>query len=208
MYNDGQWDIFLGIFILLIRVFNVIITPYGIIAILLEIPVLVLVSYSIKKYLVLPRKGIKINKLTVKFKLIASISLVLLLFLSFGGCGRGNPDEIKGGIEGIYVTLFIIPFISAVVAYFAKFYRYVYYSMFFIVVYGIFELTYFNHGPYVEIGLLIFTIMSLSIISIGIYYLSHFLETHPLPDEDLKKEALSVLNGKKHPSVKEEIDKR
>ncbi|MBN1802347.1 MAG: hypothetical protein JW891_12625, partial [Candidatus Lokiarchaeota archaeon] len=180
---------------------------YKIIIIFIEIILIILFFYSIRKYLVLPRKGIKNNKLNVKCKLLASISMALLLFLLFGGSGRANPDEIKGSIQGIYVTLLIIPSISAVLAYFAKFYRYVYYSIFFIVAYGIFELTYLNYGPYVEIGLLIFTIMSLSIISIGIYYLIQFFKTHPLPDEDLKKDALNVLKGKQRLFINENLEK-
>lgn len=194
IFDDGIWDLFMGLIILSIGLSTFIGTilnlPEGwdtIIPVLILNIIAFLIFYLGKKFITIPRMGFvkfgpkrKVKQLKLKiFLLFMFIVNVILVFLPLTGLIR--IIQIQPLMLTLILGLGVFTFPFCVVAYYLDFTRLYYYA--FLAGIGLFltELLY----PFVGSPLdtfLSFGITGVAIVVIGLYYFIRFIKKYPLSE--------------------------
>ena len=194
IFDDGIWDLFMGLIILSIGLSTFIGTilnlPEGwdtIIPVLILNIIAFLIFYLGKKFITIPRMGFvkfgpkrKVKQLKLKiFLLFMFIVNVILVFLPLTGLIRIN--QIQPLMLTLILGLGVFTFPFCVVAYYLDFTRLYYYA--FLAGIGLFltELLYPIVGSPLD-NFLSFGITGGAIVVIGLYYFIRFIKKYPLSE--------------------------
>lgn len=195
VFNDGLWDLFIGMLILNIGMgplFTFLFSSLGYISVFIIITVWNIITLLIfifgKKYITIPRVGyVKFGPKRKSKQLKLKIFLFVVFFLNLILFGLHLGDMIDYSLmQPLLIALFLgfgiftIPF--CVIAYFLDFTRLYYYSFSAGLGFFLTELISPIVGDYLD-DFIIFGVIGGIIILIGLYYFISFLKKYPLSKE-------------------------